>query len=193
MLAIHADADCVCGCGRLSVSVSVSVAVSVSVLCVSLSRAAASGPPGSMMKLRAQHSDSSLPYEVVLERSGGTGSDAGSLASGTTPSKSGGGAATPGKSGGKEPSAFERGKAACDAANALLDEVNRLRRSLATASEVLEKPQFTCFTGTQVQILTQKALQGAEQAQRRCCVATADIDTTDAKASTADNDARTRL
>jgi hypothetical protein len=144
------------------------------------------------MKLRAQHPDSSLPYEVMLERSGGTGSDAGSLASGTTPGKSGGGA-TPGKSGGKEPSPFERGKAACDAANALLDEVNRLRRSLATASEVLEKPQFTCFTGIKVQLLTQKVLQGAEQAQGRCCVAAADVDATDAKASTADNDARTRL
>jgi len=95
------------------------------------------GAPGSHMRLKAQRGANGPQYDVVLERSGGTGasnaslSDTSSVASGLTPVKL--------TSGGKEPSPSDLGKVGYNAAVALHDQLERLQRSLAVANDELAR------------------------------------------------------
>ena len=94
------------------------------------------GAPGSPMRLKAQRPATGAQYEVVLERSGGTGTSMASVSDASSMASSLAGAAV-GKILGSEPTLLERGKEGCDAAVALHEELDRLRRSLATATEEL--------------------------------------------------------
>jgi len=94
------------------------------------------GAPGSPMRLKAQRPTTGAQYEVVLERSSGTGTSMASVSDASSIASSLAGAAV-GKILGSEPTLLERGKEGCDAAVALHEELDRLRRSLATATEEL--------------------------------------------------------
>jgi uncharacterized coiled-coil DUF342 family protein len=96
------------------------------------------GAPGSPMKLKVQRGAHGAQYEVILERSGGTGTSMASISDASSMASSATGAAA-GKVLGREPTLAELGKDGCDAAGGLHDEIDRLRRSLATASEELGK------------------------------------------------------
>ena len=96
------------------------------------------GAPGSPIKLKVQRGAKGAQYDVVLERSGGTGTSMASITDTSSMASSATGAAA-GKVLGREPTLAELGKDGCDAAACLHDEIDRLRRSLATASQELAK------------------------------------------------------
>ena len=118
------------------------------------------GGPGLPLRFKAQRPTSSSQYEVMLERQSGSGSSAASMsdtnsmassAAGSSPGKtaspskasacgsSPGKYASHGRFGGREPTLSEIGKDGCDTAIALHNELERQRRSLATAAQELAK------------------------------------------------------
>jgi myosin heavy subunit len=89
------------------------------------------GPPGSPMKLKAQRGGKE--YEVLLERSGGTGTSMASISDASSMQGNATGVL------GKEMTASERGREGTDAAMALHEELDKLRASLATMTGELSK------------------------------------------------------
>ena len=89
------------------------------------------GPPGSPLKLKAQRGGKE--YEVVLERSGGTGTSMASISDASSARGNVSGVVS------KELTAAERGKEGTDAAMGLHDELGKMRASLATMAEELGK------------------------------------------------------
>ena len=89
------------------------------------------GPPGSPLKLKAQRGGKE--YEVVLERSGGTGTSMASISDASSAHGNATGVV------GKELTASERGKEGSEAAMALHGEVDKMRASLVTMTEEMGK------------------------------------------------------
>ena len=100
------------------------------------------GPPGSPLKLQLRRDGTQ--FDVILERSGGTGTSNASISDSSSMTS---GAAGVASLAGREPTISDLGKESCNAATALYEELDRLRRSLTTASEELSRRSQTHATG----------------------------------------------
>ena len=100
------------------------------------------GPPGSPLKLKLRRDGTQ--FDVILERSGGTGTSNASISDSSSMTS---GAAGVASLAGREPTISDLGKESCNAATALYEELDRLRRSLTTASEELSRRSQTHATG----------------------------------------------
>ena len=115
------------------------------------------GAPGSPMKIKAQRG--SNVYEVVLERSGGTGTSMASISDASSMQSNAAGQVS------KELTASERGKEGSEVAMALHEELDRLRASLATMTGELSKAkdQVQQLQGASSAAASQLAAQSKKQ------------------------------
>lgn len=98
------------------------------------------GPPGSPMKLKAKRGANGAVYEVVLERSGGSGSSMASISDASSMQGNASGVES------RELTASERGTEGSEAAMVLHEELDKLRASLATMTAELAKAKLEVLT-----------------------------------------------